>query len=239
MNLLKSYKRSARNMNFDPVGKWVAANIRCDVDESPVTRDEVLGICMKLRSGKPKLEYRISGSVEDFGEESTRFSFRCNPQTGAQHKVTTYANGESRESFDTPKLTSEGWFESDQFIIRPRGAPGLMVMWKDFVMHELYSPPPPNGFSMTMHNLRYLKITQDLTDEDAGWGLFVDLETDCALYYCQYVEEHTMFKETVVSSVHVLFSGETSFHEFERNDVGELTRVDSSALEDGHDGDPS
>lgn len=33
---------------------------------------------------------------------------------------------------------------------------------------------------MTMHNLRYLKITQDLTDEDAGWGLFVDLETDCA-----------------------------------------------------------
>lgn len=48
-----------------------------------------------------------------------------------------------------------------------------------------------------------------------------------------------MFKETEVSSVHVLFSGETSFHEFENNDVGELTRVDSSALEDGHDGDPS
>ncbi len=70
-------------------------------------------------------------------------------------------------------------------------------------------------------------------------GSFVDLETDCALYYCQYVEERMMFKETEVSSVHVLFSGETSFHEFEKNDVGELTRVDSSALEDGHDGDPS
>lgn len=76
-------------MNFDPVGKWVAANICCDVDESPDTRNEVLGIRMKLRSGKPKLEYRISDSVEDFGEEPSRFSFRCNPRTGAQHKVTT------------------------------------------------------------------------------------------------------------------------------------------------------
>lgn len=226
-------------MNFDPVGKWVAANIRCDMDESPITRDEVLGICMKLRSGKPKLEYRISGLLEAFGEEPSRFSFRCNPQTGAQCKVTTYANGESRGSSDTPRLTSEGWFEPDQFIIRPKGAPGLMVRWSDFVMDELYSPPSPYGFSMTIHNLRYLKITQEVTDEDAGWGLYVDLETDCALYYCQYVEARMMFKETEVSFVHVLFSGETRFHGFERNDVGELTRVDSSALEDSHGGDPS
>lgn len=221
------------NTHFDPVGQWIAANIHCDLEEYSVTREEALWWTLMFGRDHQKLEYRIAGSLEHIGQEPSTFTCRFNPRTWAQHEVITYTNGETRESFDTPKLTTDGWFEPGQFVVRSSllGTPKMMVMWRDFLIRKLLplSLSPSCGFSMTTHNLRYLKITQEATDEDAGWGLYVDLEADCALYYCQYNMKHVMHKEIEVSSVHLLFSGETSFHEFERNDVGELTRVDSAA----------
>ncbi len=219
------------NTHFDPVGRWVAANIHCDLEEYPVTHDEALRWTLMFGRDHQKLEYRIAGSLKHIGQDPSSFSFRFNPRTWAEHKVVRYTNGETREIFDTPELTTDGWFEPGQFVVRSSllGTPKMMVMWRDFLIRELLPLSPPCGFSMTTHNLRYLKITQEATDEDAGWGLYVDLQTDCALYYCQYNMQHVMHKEIEVSSVHLLFSGETSFHKFERNDVGELMRVDSAA----------
>lgn len=78
-----------------------------------------------------------------------------------------------------------------------------------------------------MLDSRYLKIIQAATSEDPGWGLFVDLVSDCGLYFCRYGLDREIYQEVEATSVHQWISGETSFRELERDEIGELEIVNS------------
>lgn len=215
-------------LHFDPVGEWVTSNIHRTFEEYSVPHAEAIKICVMNDRDYTKMEYRISGSMDGISDVPSSYTLRFNPLTWAQSQTNTDSFGNQTVFIDTPKLTTDGWFEPGQSVIRSGllGTPRMMVTWRDFLLRELLTNTrAQDEIVITTHDYRYFKITQAPTEDDTGWGLYVDLDVDCALYYCQYTLGQVMYMEIETSSVHVLFSGESSFNEYERDSAGELTLV--------------
>ena len=217
-------------MPFDPVGEWVAKTINRELDEYPMTEAEVLEICFRQGQYNLKMEYRISGRKFHVDRGSAEYSLRFNPWTLAQSETSTDANGEETTFTMSPKLTADGWFEPGEAVSKAifMGSPQLLPRWTQFVTNKLYSRLGEDPLKITMLDSRYLKIVQATTEEEPGWGLFVDWVHDCGLYFCRYGLNREMYQEVEATSVHQWLSGETSFRELERDEIGELQIVNSS-----------
>ncbi|ANE04710.1 hypothetical protein [Corynebacterium crudilactis] len=215
-------------MQFDPVSKWVSANIHRALEEFPVTKDEALKTCFRQGQYNLKLEYRISGRKFHKNHGYADYSLRFNPWTLAQKETSTDTNGEETSTATSLKLTSDGWFEPGQAVTKSIlvGTPQLLPRWKQFVTNKLYSRLGEEPLKITMLDAGYLKFTQAATEDELGWGLLVDLSLDCGLYFCRYSLDQVIHQEVEASSVHLWLSGEDSFREYEKDDSGELTGKD-------------